>query len=136
MGTAVSWAGMSAGAIAAFALARWLGRPVARRFVGDGELDRMERLSAHYGPLLLVLTRALPVLAEASVLLMGVHRLAWSRFLPAVLLSNLGIALAYAALGDYAAQRHWLPAALGVSMAAPVLAAWFARRLLSERGPA
>jgi uncharacterized membrane protein YdjX (TVP38/TMEM64 family) len=130
VGTAVSWVGMSLGAIFAFALARAFGRPLARRFVSDDELDRMERLSGRYGPLLLVLTRALPVLAEASVLLLGVHRLEWRRFLPAVLATNFGIALGYAAFGEYAARQQWLPAALGISIAAPVAGAWLVRRRL------
>ena len=88
----------------------------------------MRQLSARYGPLVLVLTRAVPVFAEASVLIVGIHRLSWRRFLPVVLLSNLGIALAYAAFGDLAEQHQWLPLALAVSIAVPVLVAVAARR--------
>ena len=77
----------------------------------------MEAVADRYGPLFLVLARGVPVFAEASVLLMGLHRLSWRRFLPVVVASNLGIAWAYSALGTWAADREWLPMALGVSVA-------------------
>ena len=93
----------------------------------------MQHVSHFYGPFVLVLTRAVPVFAEASILMVGIHRLSWRRFLPAVLLSNLGIALAYAAFGDYAEQHKWLPLALAVSIAIPVLVAAAAQRLLPEK---
>ncbi|MCH7725121.1 MAG: hypothetical protein IH991_01380, partial [Planctomycetes bacterium] len=40
---------------------------------------------------------------------------------------------AYAAFGDYAEQHQWLPLALGVSIAIPVLAAAAAQRLFPGR---
>ena len=90
----------------------------------------MKTISDRYGPLVLVLTRAMPVFAEASVLIAGIHRLTWRRFLPAVVLSNLGIAVAYAAFGDYAEQHKWLPLALAVAVAVPVVVAAVAQRFL------
>jgi uncharacterized membrane protein YdjX (TVP38/TMEM64 family) len=127
-GTAVVWLGMSIGAIIAFALARIWGRPLARQFAGEEELRSTDHLIERWGIAVLALTRALPVLAEASVLLVGVHGLSWRRFLEVVLLCNLGIASGYAAFGDYAAEHEWLPAALGISVAVPLLATWFAQR--------
>jgi uncharacterized membrane protein YdjX (TVP38/TMEM64 family) len=85
-------------------------------------------VSDRYGPFVLALTRAVPVFAEAGVLIVGVHHLPWRRFLPAVLLSNLGIALAYSAFGNYAEEHQWLPLALGVAIAVPILFAAAARR--------
>lgn len=128
LGTAACWTGMSLGAVVAFALARAWGYPLAARLSSPDDLRRMESLTRRVGPMVLILARGLPVLAEASVLLVGVHRLSWRRFLPGVLLANLGIALAYAALGDLAAQMEWFPAALGVSLALPVLAGLAAQR--------
>jgi uncharacterized membrane protein YdjX (TVP38/TMEM64 family) len=121
LGTAVCWLGMSLGSMLGFALARYGGRPLAERFCKPEQLRQMEQLSFRYGPGILVLFRAVPVLAEASILLVGLHGLSWRRFLPPVLLSNLGIALAYAWFGQYAAQRQWLPLALGIAVAVPLL---------------
>ena len=129
-GTLATWTGMNLGAVIGFAMARQWGQPFALRFSSGKELDRMREVSERYGPLVLVLTRAMPVFAEASVLISGIHRLSWTRFLPAVLFSNLGIAIAYSALGQYAQRHGWLPFALGVSVALPVLVAAAAKHYI------
>ncbi|HIF01393.1 MAG: VTT domain-containing protein [Fuerstiella sp.] len=129
-GTLATWIGMNLGAVIGFALARRWGQPFALWFSSRDNLERMKTISDRYGPLVLVLTRAMPVFAEASVLIAGIHGLAWRRFLPAVVLSNLGIAVAYAAFGDYAEKHKWLPLALAVAVAIPVLVAAVAQRFL------
>jgi uncharacterized membrane protein YdjX (TVP38/TMEM64 family) len=131
-GMAASFAGLSAGAAIGFALARRWGRPFAARFSRPEELERTQRIAEQFGPTVLVLTRAVPVLAEASVLLMGIHNLSWRRFLPPVLLSNLGIAVAYSAFGRVAQQYGWLPLALCVAIALPMLFAAIAERWLPK----
>ncbi|WP_182870042.1 TVP38/TMEM64 family protein [Stieleria mannarensis] len=131
-GTLATWVGMNLGAVIGFALARRWGQPFALWFSSGEDLDRMREVSQRYGPLVLVLTRAVPVFAEASVLISGIHRLSWRRFLPAILLSNLGIAIAYSALGEYAQRHQWLPFALGASIGLPVLIAAAAKRWLPE----
>lgn len=128
IGTAASWLGLTLGACLGFGLARWLGPPLARRFSSEEDLQRMHRLTEKSGPLVLVLARAVPVLAEASVLLLGATGLAWRRFLPPVIAANLGVALAYSALGDLARRFEMLPMVLAVSIALPVLAAGFVRK--------
>jgi uncharacterized membrane protein YdjX (TVP38/TMEM64 family) len=121
LGAAAAWAGMSLGAIIGFALARWFGPPLVAWLTRRDDLDRTRLLAERFGPALLVLGRGVPVLAEATVLLVGMHGLSWRRFLPPVLLSNLGLAIAYAWFGGFAEEHHWLPLALGVSVAIPVL---------------
>lgn len=131
-GTLFAWLGLSAGAAFGFFVARRFGLPLARRFSRPEDLDRVRALTERYGPMVLVLTRAVPVFAEASVLMVGIHHLPWRRFLPPVFLSNLGIALAYAVFGDVAERHQWLPAALAVSIAVPPLVAFAAGRLLAR----
>lgn len=122
-GAAASWFGMTLGALLAFWLVRLFGRPLAERLSAEEELARMDTLAGRFGVLVLVLARPVPVLAEASVVLMGTTRLSWRRFLLAVSLSNLGIAAAYAALGN----RVQMSVALAASVALPLLAAAIAR---------
>ncbi len=131
--TAASWLGMTLGAAIGFALARTCGRPLAERFSSGDDLQRMDSLATRYGPWILVGTRALPVLAEAAVLFLGATRLSWRQFLPAVMLSNLGIAAVYSVLGHFARSQGELPLALAASIALPVLAATMARWLLPSR---
>lgn len=118
-GMACSWLGMTLGAVAGFLAARWLGRVVAQRFSTPDDWNRACRLSRQYGPTILVVARAVPLLAEASVLYLGTTELGWRRFLTAVCLSNLGIAAAYSLLGHWAS----LPVALAASIGLPALVA-------------
>jgi uncharacterized membrane protein YdjX (TVP38/TMEM64 family) len=126
-GAFVVWLGMTLGAIIGFTLARVFGRPLALRLSSTDDLRRMELLGEERGPAILAMTRPLPVLAEASVLLLGAVGIPWRRFLPVVALANLGLAVAYAALGYYAGQEENLAVALLASIALPLLATMIAR---------
>ena len=120
-GAAASWIGMSLGAVLGFALARRFGPLLVSWMTRPDDQRRTTALIERFGPLLLVLGRGVPVLAEATVLLFGMHGLAWRRFLPPVLLANLGLALAYSLFGELAERYHSLPLALAVAIALPVL---------------
>ena len=133
--TAASWLGMTLGAVIGFALARIWGRPLAARLSSADDLARLDRLAQDYGVWMLIVTRPLPLLAEAAVLLTGVSGLSWRWFLPCVMLSNLGIALVYSILGRMAFAQGHLLLALVASIALPILATATARRLLRERLP-
>ncbi len=117
LGTAASWCGMTIGTSVAYWLVRWLGRPLAQRLSSEEELARMDALANRYGVLILILARPVPVLAEASVLVMGTMQIGWWRFFAAVGLSNFGIAAVYALLGD----RVQLPIAMAAAFAVPVV---------------
>ncbi len=103
------WVGLTLGATVGFVLARWLGAPLFQRMSSGDDQRRLQDLAANHGPRALVLTRALPVLAEATVLMFGAARLPWRQFWPAVMLANLGLAIAYATLG-------WLGQTEGAAM--------------------
>ncbi|MDG2380665.1 MAG: VTT domain-containing protein [Pirellulaceae bacterium] len=132
LATVASWVGLNLGAVVGFLIGRRLGRPLAVRLSSVADLNYIDRMSGQYGAVVLVLTRALPILAEATVLLMGVNRMSWREFLPPVLLSNLGIALAYSLLGYLAAENEWMVVAASVSISLPLLLSLFLRRRLSK----
>lgn len=133
-GTAASSAGMTLGAIIAFGLARRWGRPVAERFSSPERLAEVEEACRRHGPWMLVLTRPLPVLAEAAALLVGALHMPWPAFLAPVAATNLALAAAYATLGSQAADSKWLSLALAATIAVPVgAAAWYQRRLRQGR---
>lgn len=132
LGTLATWAGMNLGAAFGFGLAKRFGQGFARWFSRDDDLDHMHGLIDRFGPSVLMITRAMPVFAEASVLIAGIHALSWRRFWLAVVPSNLGIAVAYAAFGDYAERHQWLPMALAVAVGVPVLLAVVGGRFLTR----
>ncbi|MEA3011076.1 MAG: hypothetical protein QOJ91_2768 [Sphingomonadales bacterium] len=124
------WVGTSAGC----ALGYWLGRraahPLALRYLGSSELEKAHRLAAGIGPVTLVLTRAVPVLAEASTVAAGLGAMPFRRFALVTSLGNAGIALVYAAgaaAGSGSAGSVLLP--FGAAVALPVLG-WLALRLV------
>jgi uncharacterized membrane protein YdjX (TVP38/TMEM64 family) len=125
--TAAIWIGLTVGGVIGFALARRWGRPLARRFCSQQDIDACDRTGRRFGGWLVAATRALPVLAEATVLLLGTTDLDWRRFLGVLALSNLGLAATYAALGSLARQQDELPLALAASMALPLVATAFVR---------
>jgi uncharacterized membrane protein YdjX (TVP38/TMEM64 family) len=126
---AACWTGMTCGAVLAFALSRRWGRPLAVRFAGEQGVAAAEEACAEHGSWLLLATRPLPVLAEASALVVGALGLSWRAFLPPVLASNAALAWIYVALGHVAARHGWAPAALCASAAIPLAAgAWWRRR--------
>jgi 3-dehydroquinate synthase len=91
------------------------------------DLRRLQDLAANHGPRALVLTRALPVLAEATVLMFGAAKLPWRQFWPAVLLANLGLAIAYATLGWLGKTEGAALWALYASILIPIVATLAAR---------
>ncbi len=103
-GTLVSWIGMSAGCLVGYWLGQRIGRPAAARFVGRASLDQVAAAVDRSGPWALAVFRAVPVLAEASVLFAGLARISMARFLLVTGLANLGISLAYAWVGSTSLQ--------------------------------
>jgi membrane protein DedA with SNARE-associated domain len=132
-GTAASWLGMSLGAVIGFAVARWFGMPLVTRMTRPDDLARTTRLVDRLGVAILILGRGVPVLAEATVLSLGMNGFAWRKFLPPVLLANLGLSLAYSVFGEFAERYHILPAALAFAVALPVLLAALFRAWTGKR---
>ncbi len=122
--TITSFVGMTIGAVVGFAVARWWGRPVAKWFAKEEDLARMEELTAKLGPAVLVITRAVPILAEASVLLVGASRMTWRAFLPPLLLANMGLSLVYAVSGKHLSFLYAMAGAVVLPVAAACVVRW------------
>ena len=127
-GTLVGCLGMTAGAIIAYGLARRWGKPLAVRYSSRERIAELEEACRSHGPWMLAVTRPLPVIAEACALLVGALQMPWKTFLATTLLCNTALALGYSLLGQQAATQGWLPAALCVSIAVPLLATWVWKR--------
>lgn len=129
-GTAASTLGMTLGAVLAFVLARRWGLPLAERYTSAEQLADLEAACQQHGPWMVVLTRPLPILAEACALLVGTLQMGWRQFLPPLLISNLAISAGYAVMGQQAHQKGWLPLALCVTVAIPfLLTHWWRKKL-------
>jgi len=131
-GALTSWAGMTAGAL----LGYWLGfgsRAPARRLAGTPELKRVSAAGARYGDWIVVLFRAVPVLAEASVIFAGLARVPLRRFLLMAGLANAGISLVYSAIGALSLNTKSFLLAFAGALLVPLAALLAARYIRSAR---
>lgn len=127
-GTLIAWLGLSLGAAAGYGLGRWLGPGIVARATGPGDVAFLERAMARHGGWAIALFRAVPVLAETSVLLAGCGRVRLGVFTVAAALSNLGIAAVYAHVGTLGLETGAMGLALAAGIALPALA-WALARL-------
>jgi membrane protein DedA with SNARE-associated domain len=81
-----------------------------------------------HGPAAIYLTRALPILSEACILMLGAGRLEWGRFLGPMFVSNGLLALTYSACGAWFRDSNSFPFAIVASGAVPLIAALVLRR--------
>lgn len=131
-GAAIIWVGMVLGCLVAYGLGSSAGRFLALPVVGEAELARANRLFANAGPAMLIVARAVPVLAEASALAAGAARMPFVPFLAATSVANAGIAVAYAATGAAAASSgSFLIVFIGLA-AVPAIG-WAVWRVLRHR---
>ncbi|MEI6419464.1 MAG: VTT domain-containing protein, partial [Sphingomonadales bacterium] len=90
------WVGQMAGCALGYWLGRRPGRQLAARLTGDRTLAGLAAWRGPVAPLLLVLSRPVPVLAEAVVIMAGAGRMAMGPFVASTALANLALALVYA----------------------------------------
>ena len=99
-GTCASWLGMTIGCEIGYHLGRRAGRPAMERMLGPAEHRRAVSAMSRSGPFALLILRAIPVMAEASVIVAGAAGMSRGRFLASTGAANLVIALAYAIIGS------------------------------------
>jgi 3-dehydroquinate synthase len=114
----------------------WVGRAggtrALARFMGTRERQALEKMAARHGVLALALSRPLPVLGEASVILAGAARLPLMPVLLVTTAANAGLGLAYAGLGTFADDPLTLVLSFIASLALPGLG-WLLLRALRRR---
>lgn len=128
VGTACGWLGMTLGSVAGWLL----GRLAAPRGLVENEATGRTVTAAprRFGPLAIVLTRPLPILAEATALLAGATGMPFRGFVAAAASANLAIAFAWSlagAAGRDADSLQWVAVA-AVAVPAVVAAGVAVRR--------
>jgi uncharacterized membrane protein YdjX (TVP38/TMEM64 family) len=136
-GVAVTWSGAMLGALAAFAAARYLGRPFICRFVAEERRAAIERWTVHPGSLLLL--RLIPVISFNLVnFAAGLAGAGWWNFLWTTALGILPLTVLSVVMGARIFEIAWwgwaLVAAaivlLGLAARAGLAAA---QRIVSDR---
>jgi uncharacterized membrane protein YdjX (TVP38/TMEM64 family) len=123
---AVIWVGMTISCLVGYLIGA-TSASAAKRFVGSDGLTRASALAESYGDMMIVVSRPVPVLAEASVIFAGVVRMPFRRFFAMTSWANLGIAAGYAAIGAFSMQVESFLVALVGALVVPGLAMLGAR---------
>jgi membrane protein DedA with SNARE-associated domain len=121
-GLAASFAGMSVGSVLGYWFGASAGRAVIEKTVNEKELDRVTNLHQRFGAWSVIISRPIPVLAEASVIAAGFTRMPFQKFLALNALANLGISAAYTYTGATAADRDSFLLAFAGAIGFPALA--------------
>ena len=108
----------------------WAARLIGGRFVktrtSDGDRSFLAEGVAKRAAWWLVLSRPLPILAEAATLIAGLSRLRHGLFLGTVAIANVWVAACFSALGVLGSE--WHPTVLlTVSAVVPLAATWVVR---------
>lgn len=132
-GAFIAWLGLTIGGIGGFWLARLFGEPLVRWLSDADDVNRVGSFARSHGETAIYLTRALPILAEACILMVGAGRMPWRRFLGPMLMSNALLALTYAACGAWFRDSNSFPIAIVASGAVPLIAALALRKVWNPR---
>jgi uncharacterized membrane protein YdjX (TVP38/TMEM64 family) len=122
VGTCLSLCGGVGATLVGFGLGR-RGGALLNRLVSSDERERADRLLTRWGELAIVVTRPVPLLAEATAMLAGASPIRWTRAAFAALVGTLPAALLYAVVGAAAASTlHWT---LAFALVLPLAAAYY-----------
>ncbi len=132
LGALVSAVGMTVACMIGFWLGRRPARAVAARLVGEPQLKQLDNMQRRYKDWVVVVCRPVPVLAEASVVFAGMSRMSIARFFLMSTLSNIGISMAYARVGEASAKTESFLLAFAAAILVPGLAMLAARRRPNE----
>jgi uncharacterized membrane protein YdjX (TVP38/TMEM64 family) len=121
MGTIVGAAGLTVGSVIGYSIGRAAGRAGARPvLLGNGD-ESATRFLDRYGLAFVVACRAVPVLAETSIIAAGIARVPALACFVVSSLANLGVAAVYASIGSWAAEGSMLGVAFMAAIAIPGL---------------
>ncbi|MBM3767264.1 MAG: VTT domain-containing protein [Acidobacteria bacterium] len=123
-GALANFTGLTLGCLGGY----YAGRPAGAKLLKENEKQRLETLWQKYGDWTIVLTRAVPVLAEAAAVFAGASRMETKRFFKFTALANAGVAILYAAIGAFAMSANSFLAAFIGSLLLPAIAMGIMRK--------
>lgn len=131
-GTAVCFLGMSVSSAIGYWLGHYAGAPLARRLIGARGLRDFNALVHRYGDATLVAFRAVPVLAEATLLVAGLSPMKFARFMTIVSIGNLIVSALYAWIGAVSADRSSFLFASVASIVIPTIIVILTRQVAAR----
>ncbi len=131
-GVAVIWTGLFAASMLGYAAGVLAVRPLTRRLLGEDELARANHFAKGLGPLVLILSRPVPVFAELATIAAGMAGMPLRLFLLLTGFANLAVAVVFAGIGSAAMASGSATLGLVGAVGLP-LAAWLGYRWWHKR---
>lgn len=130
LGTVVSFSGM----VGACALGYYAGRMGSdTKWIGKQTRKEVEFFFNRYGFWAIVLARAVPVLAEASVFYSGMSGMSFRKFMLISSMANLGISFVYAFVGAFAMNTQSFFLAFAGAILIPLVALMLKNTISKKR---
>lgn len=117
------WSGLMLSAALGFEATRRFGRPMAERLCPPAELAAHAERFRHWGAAGLVLTRPVPILADACILWAGLQEFPRRRFYTAMAFANMAVAVVFVILGWISSRGEFTGLGLLISVLVPLLLA-------------
>ncbi len=105
LGAISNFAGLMTGSLIGYGMGWYIGRPILDKMVSKQSQDIYEKMENQMSYWALGITRSIPILAEASVIIAGVARLNLKKIIPVLIVSNLFLAMLYSAFGFYGIEQ-------------------------------
>ncbi len=127
---AVGAAGSMLAGLLGYGLARLAGRSGIRWIADEGEIKRFRAFFDRWGGAGVIVSRVLPILPEVMSILAGLAPMRFGRFLGALLLGTIPVAILFAWLGSAWAGAPWygVGAAVLLSLVLWPVFLWLVRR--------
>lgn len=115
-GLLASVGGMLAG-VAGYGVGRMFGENFSRRWLGEKDFERGQRVFEKGGGWIVAFSRALPILPEVISCLAGISRMPFGKFLVALACGSVPMGFTFAAIGASGNDAPWW--AIGASLVVP-----------------
>lgn len=132
LGTLCAWCGLSIGSAGGWLLGRWAGSRVVGRLAAE-ERAALSRWQERFGPLAVLLSRPLPLVAEAAAILAGATEMRAAPYLAAAAVGNLLVAVVWSVAGALGSRHEALGTAAVWSLILPAALAWWSLRRARSR---
>ena len=101
----VVWIGLNMGAILAYSIGRFAGRPLAKKLISSQEFDEAESSLKNFNVMGLIISRPIPGFAELIAITAGLSKISFKIFLLVVSTTNIAVAIIFSGIGAAAVDN-------------------------------
>jgi len=126
IGTLLCWFGLNLSAAIGYFLGYTLGWQAVRTFSDESDAIIVKDQIGRWGIWPLIIFRPIPVLSEASILMMGAYRYPVAKFWPPVLATNFLVSFCFVLLGRWFSDQgqFWIGVLVACGIPIILLAVW------------